>query len=263
VLFIRNLRREIVADTSTEPVRSDQSSFALETYQSVIHRLKQQESELKELRRVESDRARTSENISAVLLANLSSGVVLFSPTQLVQQANPAARMLLGYGSPVGLHARELFRTVSSLGLHSDETKGIPSSMADVLENVISQRCTYRGLQADYTTPSGERRLLEFTLSPVGLGGNATGAACLINDLTEIRHLEQQLRGDGIPDTEMPANIARQYKASLAAIAGYARKLATEPDPRVNKELASKIVEQVESLQRETGDLHARAAEAG
>ena len=67
----------------------------------MIQQLKQQKHELQTERQAERRRAKTSENISAAVLSNLSSGVMFFTPDGLVRQANAAARRILGFASPV------------------------------------------------------------------------------------------------------------------------------------------------------------------
>ena len=79
-------------------------------YHAVIQQLKQQKHELQSLQLVERRRAKTSENISAAVLSNLSSGVLFFTPNGLVRQANASAKRILGFASPVGMSAAEIFR---------------------------------------------------------------------------------------------------------------------------------------------------------
>lgn len=97
VLLIRRLRKEITAEplpAASAPVESP--AFATVAYHGVIQQLKEKEQELQRLRQAAADRAAASENISAAVLANLASGVVLFNAAGLVQHANPAAREILG-----------------------------------------------------------------------------------------------------------------------------------------------------------------------
>ena len=76
----------------------------------MIQQLKQQKHELQSLQLVERRRAKTSENISAAVLSNLSSGVLFFTPNGLVRQANASAKQILGFASPAGMSAAEIFR---------------------------------------------------------------------------------------------------------------------------------------------------------
>ena len=69
-------------------LRSAPETFPLHTYHAVIQQLKQQKHELQSSQREERRRAKTSENISAAVLSNLSCGVLFFTPNGLVRQAN-------------------------------------------------------------------------------------------------------------------------------------------------------------------------------
>src|SRR5438874_1639979 len=111
---LRLLRNSLLEDGSTQSSKNTSKSsefdVTLATYQSVIQQFKAQGQELERLRQQDRQRASTTENISEAVISNLTSGVVLFSPVGLVQQANPAAKKILGYASPYSLHARDVFR---------------------------------------------------------------------------------------------------------------------------------------------------------
>ena len=112
LLLMRRMRRSISdeASFSDAATSSASESFPLHTYHAVIQQLKQQKHELLSMQVVERRRAKTSENISAAVLSNLSSGVLFFTPNGLVRQANASAKQILGFASPVGMSAAEIFR---------------------------------------------------------------------------------------------------------------------------------------------------------
>ncbi len=252
ILFIRGLRQEIAQEAAPAPVRADEGIFPLEAYHAVIQKLKQQELELNGLRRAESERAKASENVSAALLANLSSGVLLFNTQQLVQQANPAARLILGYASPAGLHARDIFRGVRSLLHESVEPASGPDTLLGVVQSALREGITYRRMQADYLAPSGEQKVLGITVSPVRSGTETLGVACLISDLTETKRLEQQVRvREKLASLgEMSAGIAHEFKNSLATISGYAQMLTAETRGQTAGGFAERIVAETANLSR-------------
>ncbi len=80
LLLMKRIRRSISqeASFSEASASSASESFPLHTYHAVIQQLKQQKHELQSSQVVERRRAKTSENISAAVLANLSSGVLFF-----------------------------------------------------------------------------------------------------------------------------------------------------------------------------------------
>ncbi|MCI0402015.1 MAG: ATP-binding protein [Acidobacteria bacterium] len=255
-MLIRRMRRTLTQEpTEAAPRRNAEPGpeFAAAAVQAVIARLKEQEIELERLRKAEYSRAQTSENISAAVLSNLSSGVLLFGPALLVRQANEAARSILGYASPTGLHAREVFQGAGNLRLDPSAPGPTPASLADAVELCLRSGASLRRLEADYTTPSGEKRVLGITLSPVrGAAGEALGAACLVSDLTEISSMTQQMRlRENLASLgEMSAGIAHEFKNSLATISGYAQMLTAENDPQSTQQFAGKIVSETASLTR-------------
>jgi signal transduction histidine kinase len=262
VALIRRMRQSIGGDNQPAKRPSgDQSGFALEAYHGVIQRLKEQEQELVRLRAEASARASASENMSSVVLTNLTSGVLLFNNMGMVQQANQAARTILGYASPLSLHARDIFRTVSSLRLENGEQHATGIALMQAVQIAIGQGTPFRRMEADYQTPSGENRVLGITLSPLkGASGEGLGAACLVSDLTQITALEREARTrqNLAALGEMSAGIAHEFKNSLATISGYAQMLGTSDDASA-REFGQKIRRETENLTRVVSDFLAFA----
>ena len=262
IILIRKLRGEIREETAPEPLRASNPLFPLETYHAVIERLKEQEKQLQELRRAESERARASENISAALLSNLPSGVLLFNPNGLVQQANPAARNILGFASISGLHARDVFRGARLLNRGAGDSEAAPATAINAVQAALREGTSSRRLETEYATPAGEERVLGLTVSPVlSSGGKSLGAACLISDLTEINRLSRQvrMREDLASLGEMSAGIAHEFKNSLATISGYAQMLTAEEQLEVVHDFARKIESETGNLARVVTDFLAFA----
>ncbi|MGH9600792.1 MAG: two-component system sensor histidine kinase NtrB [Terriglobales bacterium] len=255
-MLIRRMRRTITEDRSEATQRRNAEpgpEFAAATVQAVIARLKEQEKELERLRKAEHSRAQTSDTISAAVLSKLSSGVLLFGPALLVRQANEAARSILGYASPTGLHAREVFQGAGALRTDPSAIGAAPANLPDAVELCLRSGTSLRRLETDYVTPAGEKRVLGITLSPVrGAAGEALGAACLVSDLTEISSMTQQmrLRENLALLGEMSAGIAHEFKNSLATISGYAQMLTAENDAATTQQFAGKIVFETTSLTR-------------
>jgi len=255
-MLIRRMRRTLAEEPKAGSLHGSPEpgpEFAAATVQAVIARLKEQEKELERLRKAEHSRAQTSENISAAVLSNLASGVLLFGPALLVRQANEAARGILGYASPTGLHAREVFQGASRLRSDPSDSRPSPANLSEAVEFCLRSGASLRRLESDYTTPTGEKRVLGITLSPVrGAAGEALGAACLVSDLTEISSMTQQMRlRENLASLgEMSAGIAHEFKNSLATISGYAQMLTAENDPQTTQQFAGKIVSETASLTR-------------
>ena len=250
VYLIRRIRKELTGTREVAP-RADSAAFAMQAYNAVIQQLKEKETELQRLRQSATERASASENISASVLNHLASGVVLFNTNGLVQQANPAAKSLLGFGTAAGLHARDLFRGATSV--RSEAPEGPPANLATAVETCWKESRVFRRLETDFTTPAGEKRVLGITISPVGSNaGERIGAACLITDLTQVSELSRQLRmRESLAAMgEMSAGMAHEFKNSLATIAGYSQMLSEENHPETIREFAAKIRAETTSLTR-------------
>ena len=254
MVLMRRLRRSMVEDASFTGEAPSPESFPLHTYHAVIQQLKQQKHELLSLQQLERRRAKTSENISAAVLSNLSSGVMFLTPNGLVRQANAAARRILGFASPAGLSAAEVFRNATLMS-------GGNKKIAEAVETSLREKLPSRRLAAEYLTPSGDQRVLDITVTSVHApDGEILGAACLINDRTEMADVlrEQELRG------EMSAEMALDLRNSLTTISGYAQQLAASRDAGLARQLAADIAAEAAQLDRRIGGFlaGARAARA-
>jgi signal transduction histidine kinase len=91
--------------------------------------------------------------------------------------------------------------------------------------------------------------------------GETLGAACLINDQTEMAQIrrQQELRG------EMSAEMALALRTSLTTISGYAQQLAASRDAELARQLATDIASEAAHLDRTIGGFlaGAKAARAG
>jgi nitrogen fixation/metabolism regulation signal transduction histidine kinase len=254
IMMIRRVRRSFLAGASIpqEP-RSPETS--LHAFNAVIQQLKQQKHELQSSQQSERRRAKTSENISAAVLSNLSSGVLFFTSNGLVRQANAASKHILGYASPSGMSAAELFRQAILI------SPAEFTSLSHAIETSLLEKTPSGRLRAEYITPAGDQRILEVTVTPVeSEEGSFLGAACLINDQTEMSAIRkhQELRG------ELSAEMALELRNSLNTISGYACQLATGNDPELTVRVAADIVSEASHLDHTIGGFLAgtRAARA-
>jgi PAS domain S-box-containing protein len=260
VVLMRGLRRWLMDTGSVEGARPEPEQFPMHAYNAVIQQLKQQKHELATAQQAERRRAKASENISAAVLSRMPSGVMFFAINGLVRQANTAARQILGYASLAGMSAAEIFR-----GATLAPAAGLPSRLTDAIAAALQDETPARDLQVRYATPAGEQRMLEITMTPVcAPAGDNLGAACLINDKTEIAEIQQEreLRG------EVSAEMALALRTSVSTISGYARQLATGRDPEQTQRLAEDIILEAAHLDHTIGGFLAgprvssRAAEA-
>jgi PAS domain-containing protein len=260
-LLLRRMRRILTEESFAIDSAPELEQFPMHTYNAVIQQLKQQKHELLSVQQVERRRAKTSENISAAVLSNLSSGVLFLTTNGLVRTANAAAKSILGFASPVGMSLSEIFRDArlsSSLSPGSHETLAA-AVQASLREPSLRAPGPSRSVEADYITPAGDQRILEITISPVPTpSGETLGAACLITDKTEFATIQrlQELRG------EMSAEMALALRNSLATISSYAQQVAVSSDPTLVRQLAVDIVSEAADLDHTIGGFLAGAKAA-
>jgi PAS domain-containing protein len=260
-LLLRRMRRILTEESFAIESVPELEQFPMHTYNAVIQQLKQQKHELLSVQQVERRRAKTSENISAAVLSNLSSGVLFLTTNGLVRTANAAAKSILGFASPVGMSVSEIFRDArlsSSLSPGSHETLAT-AVQASLREPSLRTPGLSRSVEADYITPAGDQRILEITISPVPIpSGETLGATCLITDKTEFATIQrlQELRG------EMSAEMALALRNSLATISSYAQQVAVSSDPTLVRQLAVDIVSEAADLDHTIGGFLAGAKAA-
>lgn len=250
LLSVRMLKKTIAEESDL----SDSSSTPLETlplalYNTVIQELKHQKEELQVQSQAEQNRARTSESLSQAVLANLSSGVLVFGANGLVKSTNPAAKAILGFGSATGMSVEDIFRGAllrakpAADSGNSDGGEIEPASVAGEVRAAFGDRGARRQIQAEYETPGDEKRFLDITIFPVfATEASLLGIACLINDLSELENIRRE-----VVKGEMSGEMAHRLQTSLATIAGYAQQLAHHHE----SELAAQLAQQASELDRD------------
>ncbi len=270
---IRHLRRNLapgIESLSQAPLPAE--GLPVHAYQAVIQQLKQQKQELSAQRLSERRKAKASDALSSTILSNLSCGVLFFNTSGLVRQANSAARKLLGFASPVGLHAADVFLTAtlrpennssrsdsgSDSGSGSNSGPGSPSSVGQALAPALAGKSAVRGLVLNYFPREGESLVLEVAASPV-LAEDASlmGTTVVLTDKTDI----ERIRHDQRLSEEVSSELALGLRNSQARIAEYAQQLARSREPEL-RELAESIAGEAAQLDRTIGSFMAKARAA-
>jgi PAS domain S-box-containing protein len=205
--------------------------------QAVIQKLREQEKELERLHKAERERAESTARLSEDVTRNMPSGLLVIGANGLISGANPAAEQALGIR---GL----LFRRYS-------EALGESSALSALIQQCLADGKIYRREQASHFAPDGSHRELGVTISPIRRGQErATGAICLLSDLTELSSLQKQmrLRENLAALGELSAGIAHEFKNALATISGYAQMIHAEPNAADTPENAAKILDQTRSI---------------
>ena len=254
VWLIRALRHKFAAEAEIDSSPAGKlEALPLHVYNTVIQQLKQQKHELQVQNLAEQRRARTSENFSQAVLSNLSSGVLVFGMNGLVKQANPAARQILGFSSPAGMNAEDIFRGAQVCSGDSREKNGgANTTLASEVNAVLREGSNRSQVEAEYTSPASRKHRIAVTVSPVpAVDGSLLGAACLISDRTEFERIREQQQLQG----EISAEMALEIRTSLATISGFANRLTQKQDQTVTSQLAADIAGEAARLDRHIGAL--------
>ncbi len=268
IWMIRTLRRNIAAEGDIDAGPAPKlEALPLHLYNTVIQQLKQQKHELQLQNQVEQRRSRTTEHFSQAVLSNLSSGVLVFGPNGLVKQANPAAKQILGFHSPSGMSAEDIFRDASlcppGVGkTSSSATQTSAGKLSEEVQAVLREGSQCRHVEAEYTTPAAQKLRLAVTVSAVPASdGSLLGAACLISDRSEFERIlhQQEL------EQEISAEMALDLRTSLNTISEYAQRLARTHDSELAPQLAADIASEAGRLNQRIGGFlaaHGRATDS-
>jgi len=235
--YFQNARRTDKEVASQTPRTQNPSAFMAASMQGVIQKLRDQEKELERLHRIEKERAAHSERLSEEVTRNMPAGLLVVNATGIISSANPAAEQALG---------------IRALGFRRySEALGEASKLTRLVTECLTEGKIFRREQVQHATPSGERRHLGVTISPIRKGNEKiNGAICLLSDLTELAALQQQmqLKENLAALGELSAGIAHEFKNALATISGYAQMIRAEELGGEASDYADRILEQTRNI---------------
>jgi PAS domain-containing protein len=258
IVALRILRRRMLADDDLAGNAGQESS--LYPYSVVIQQLKQQKFELQSEHQTQRRRAKTSEQITSAVIANLPCGVLFIAPNGLIKQANAAARRILGFASPLGLSLAELFRDAACIS-ESGET----GNTVDVLKNSLRGQPLPQPFETRYNTVQGEERSLRISL--VALNAPASDPLGIAAVITDDSSGADSRRAQFL-HSEISAEFALELRASLSAIRASAEQMSSNIDQHLRTRLATDISAETHRLESRVGGFLAgkanvRASAAG
>lgn len=242
IVLLRMLKRQILEDEDLTDTPGKENT--LYPYSVVIQQLKQQKFELQTENKTQQRRAKTSEQITSAVLANLPCGVLFLAPNGLVKQANAAARKILGFASPLGMGADELFRDAEAF-FDSGPSQRVAGVFKTALRGQIPPP-----FEAHYRDASGADRTLGFTLIALNsASGEALGLASLVTDQSATAHS----RREEVLQREIAAEMALELRNSLATIRHSVEQIGASNNQPETAHLARDISSETERLERLVG----------
>jgi len=249
--LLRGLLRpynELIGEAQRAPVahsgkRQNEAAFVLETFQTVIAQLQDQQQELQRLSDRASQRADSAEAFSDRIVASMPTGLLAFD-------ASGRATLLNG-------PARDLFPTAAGArGEHFTEVLKDAPALIGLVETCLATGRIFRREEIETTNGAETPKRLGATVAPIdpasesGLGG----VLCLITDITEVTRLREQvaLKKNLESLGEMSAGLAHEFKNAMAALHGYAQFLQSIDHDEQGRAAADDLLQEVRKLSEMT-----------
>jgi signal transduction histidine kinase len=249
--LLRGLLRpynQLVGEAKRAPVAhssktQNEAAFVLETFQSVIAQLQDQQAELKRLGDQASARADSAERFSEHIVASMPTGLIAFDAAGNTTLTNGPARDLLANELDAsGAHVRTIFASIPAL--------------ADLVEACLHSGRVFRREEIEVINGSGQGKRFGATVAPIDpvSGSGARGALCLITDITEVMRLREEvaLKRNLESLGEMSAGLAHEFKNAMAALHGYAQFLQSVDQNEQGKAATEALLQEVRNLSEMT-----------
>jgi signal transduction histidine kinase len=249
--LLRGLLRpysQLVGEAKRAPVThtsktQNEAEFVLETFQSVIAQLQDQQAELKRLGDQASARADSAERFSDRIVASMPTGLIAFDAAGNTTVTNAPARDLLANElSASGAHVRTIFASIPAL--------------AELVEACLQKGVVFRREEIEAINGSGQGKRFGATIAPIDpvSESGARGALCLITDITEVTRLREQvaLKRNLESLGEMSAGLAHEFKNAMAALHGFAQFLQSVDRDEQGKAAAEALLQEVRNLSEMT-----------
>ncbi|MGH7273833.1 MAG: two-component system sensor histidine kinase NtrB, partial [Nitrospiria bacterium] len=209
-----------------EPGRKDTADFVIDTFQTLIQRLKEKEQELERHRRIAEERADHIESYNENILRSVSSGVITFNQKEVITTFNLAAERILGLSG------------AAVIGRSCSDVFGRDSRIYCLVQNaLIRKEVTVRqelelvreqGADGGQTRHRWEKIWVGVSTSLLmDRQDQVIGTTMVFTDISEIKRLQEQMELKKRLSMlgEMSAGIAHEFRNYMGTILGYAKLL--------------------------------------
>ena len=235
-------RKNLIAANSEKiiPEKKEKVEFVIDTFSSLIHKLKEKEDELEKLRSLAERRASAAESYNEDILRCVGSGVVTFNMDRVITTFNHAAERMLG------------IKQDDAVGFPCVNVFGQDNAICRILDESLLLATTISRQEVEFQKKEGANIWIGLSVSPLrDKEGRHTGVIFVFTDLTEIKMLREQgeLRKRLAMLGEMSGGIAHELRNSMGTIMGYAKMLSKKfPDEDPSQEEISTIIAEVNAM---------------
>lgn len=248
--LLRGLLRpynQLIGEAKRAPVAhsgksQNEAAFVLETFQSVIAQLQDQQKELQRLSEQASQRADSAERFSDRIVASMPTGLIAFDDR--------------GHATVMNGPAQELFKTGRAGNEHFASIFSNVPALAEMVEACLTTGRLFRREEIEPSNGADRDTRLGATVAPIDPSreGGSRGALCLITDITEVTRLREQvaLKRNLESLGEMSAGLAHEFKNAMAALHGYAQFLQAIDHNEQSRTAADALLQEVRNLSEMT-----------
>lgn len=235
-------RKNLIAVNSEKiiPDKKEKVEFVIDTFTTLIHKLKEKEDELNQLRKLAEHRASAAEIYNEDILRCVGSGVMTFNMDNVITTFNDAAERMLG------------IKKEDAVGLSCLNVFGPDNTICHILDESVMLSTTLARQEVEVRKKEGTDIWIGLSVSPLrDKEGKQTGIIFVFTDLTEIKMLREQgeLRKRLAMLGEMSGGIAHELRNSMGTIMGYAKMLSkkfSNDDPA--QEEISTIISEINAM---------------